>query len=489
MRVFCIFIFFVYFYVFYAYYNNKMDQNRILELLDLANNTSDTEDPIEESDEEIEDQIEENSEPSDSEIDISENDEEEMDTSMHPRSKFYIGKDKKTKWIREKPPNNTRTRGHNIVTHMSGCRPTAKNKSDITEYFFLFFDDVILRMITACTNIKIECVAKNFSRKRDALPTTECEIKCLLGLLILAGVNRSGRQSLEDLWNQSGFGVEIFHVSMSLQRFRFLLRCIRFDDVRNRSERQAIDRLAPIREVFELFVQNCIKCFSPSEYVTIDEQLIKFRGRCPFRVYLPNKPAKYGLKIFALVDSKMRYTYNMEVYCAKQPEGPFQISNSPSDVVKRLMSTLMNSGRNLTTDNWYTSIPLANDLLKEKITLVGTLRKNKREIPNEFLPQTAKKREVNSSIFGFQNDLTLVSYKPKPNKIVLLLSSMHHDAAIDESTQEAKKPEIITFYNRNKGAVDTVDEMCGSYDVGRNNRRWPLTIFFHLINTAGKLFY
>ena len=58
---------------------------------------------------------------------------------------------------------------------------------------------------------------------------------------------------------------------------------------------------------------------------------------------------------------------------------------------------------------------------------------------------------------------------------------MHHDAAIDEST----KPEIITFYNSTKGAVDTVDEICGSCDAGRNNRRWPLTIFFHLINTAG----
>lgn len=179
-----------------------MDQNSILELLNLTDNmTSDIENPIEESDEEIEDQIEKHSEPSDSEVDISENDEEEMDTGLQSRSKFYIGKDKKSKWIREKPPCNTRIRGHNIVTRLPGCRPKAKNKSAITEYYILFFDDVILRMITACTNRKIECVAEYFSRKRDALPTTECQIKCLLGLLILVGVNRSGRQSLEDLWN------------------------------------------------------------------------------------------------------------------------------------------------------------------------------------------------------------------------------------------------------------------------------------------------
>lgn len=98
----------------------------------------------------------------------------------------------------------------------------------------------------------------------------------------------------------------------------------------------------------------------------------------------------------------------------------------------------MNSGRNLTTDNWFTSILLANNLLKEKITLFGTLRKNKREIPNEFLLYITKNREVNNSIFGFQNYLTLVSYKTKPNKMVPSHSSTHHNAAIDESILKAK---------------------------------------------------
>ena len=39
-----------------------------------------------------------------------------------------------------------------------------------------------------------------------------------------------------------------------------------------------------------------------------------------------------------------------------------------------------------TTDNWYTSVPLAEDLLKNKITLVGTMKKNKPDIPPEMRP-------------------------------------------------------------------------------------------------------
>ncbi|XP_035212060.1 uncharacterized protein LOC118186137 [Stegodyphus dumicola] len=122
-----------------------------------------------------------------------------------------------------------------------------------------------------------------------------------------------------------------------------------------------------------------------------------------------------------------------------------------SEVVKRLIRPLYNSGRNLTVDNWYMGYELSQDLLKKKITIVGTMRKNKREIPPEFL---AKKREVYSSIFGFQKEATLVSYVPKKNKSVILLSTMHSGDQIDESTGESKKPEIITFYNMTKGAVD-----------------------------------
>lgn len=55
--------------------------------------------------------------------------------------------------------------------------------------------------------------------------------------------------------------------------------------------------------------------------------------------------------------------------------------------------------------------------------------------------------EFQSSIFGFQEDFTLVSYCPKKNKTVLVVSSMHNDDAIDKE-KYAKKLEIITFYNQ-----------------------------------------
>lgn len=45
---------------------------------------------------------------------------------------------------------------------------------------------------------------------------------------------------------------------------------------------------------------------------------------------------------------------------------------------------------------------------------------------------------------------------------------MNFDNNIDVSTGELQKPEMITFYNKTKGGVDTVDKICASYNVSRN---------------------
>ena len=119
------------------------------------------------------------------------------------------------------------------------------------------------------------------------------------------------------------------------------------------------------------------------------------------------------------------------LYAGQQPVGPYRQSNTPIDVVKRLVLPISDTGRNITMDNWFMSIPLAKDLLKDrKLTCVGTLHKNKREIPFEFLPY--KTRPINSSLFSFNDKkLTLASSISKKNKSVLVLSSFHEHDSID----------------------------------------------------------
>lgn len=70
---------------------------------------------------------------------------------------------------------------------------------------------------------------------------------------------------------------------------------------------------------------------------------------------------------------------------------------------------------------------------------------------------------------------------PKPNKAVLLISSMHNQKGFDNDVQ---KPEIISYYNSTKGGVDALDEKCSVYSTGRRTRRWPLAIFYRLLDIS-----
>ena len=77
----------------------------------------------------------------------------------------------------------------------------------------------------------------------------------------------------------------------------------------------------------------------------------------------------------------------------------------------------------------------------------------------------------------------LVSYVPKLNKSVILISSEHHRPVLDANSEQ-KKPEIIAFYNKTKGAVDTFDQMVEKYTCRRKTNRWTFNLFMYMLDAA-----
>ncbi|GFO31988.1 PiggyBac transposable element-derived protein 4 [Plakobranchus ocellatus] len=183
-----------------------------------------------------------------------------------------------------------------------------------------------------------------------------------------------------------------------------LLACLRFDDKGTRSTRKDKDPLAPIREVWDLFERSLKRHYSPGSFLTVDEQLVPFRGRCKFRMYIPS------------------------------------------------------------------------------LTCVGTVRKDKKFIPEPLRHHSFSKDKQYTSRFAFQEKATMVSYKSKKNKVVTLLSTMHSDKAVSED--EKKKPDIVAFYNSTKGGVDGMDQKVHKYSCKRKSHRWPMAYFFNIVDVA-----
>ena len=89
---------------------------------------------------------------------------------------------------------------------------------------------------------------------------------------------------------------------------------------------------------------------------------------------------------------------------------------------------LINIGFNITCDNYFTSLKLAQELIKIKTSLCGTVRQNRRELPEE----TMKKQELHASKILRHNNsgVTLTIYQCKPAKSVMMLSSLHKDVQV-----------------------------------------------------------
>lgn len=99
-----------------------------------------------------------------------------------------------------------------------------------------------------------------------------------------------------------------------------------------------------------------------------------------FRQFMPKKPDKYGLKFRLYVDVDSHDVLNAFPCVRRQPNerGQTQIG---ARAVRELLKPLYGSNRNLTMDNFFTSVSSAQELQTKNLTMIASMRKNKLEIP------------------------------------------------------------------------------------------------------------
>ncbi|CAG5052090.1 unnamed protein product [Parnassius apollo] len=193
---------------------------------------SDNEDNVAvESDASIDDDyVEESDHDSMSEQNASLSEESEAEET-ETQERFFLAKDKITKWFKVKGRTAVRTRSQNIMSEAPGPKGMAKFSKSPLECFQLYVTDDMIAEITTCTNTYIEKISSKYARERDCKKTDQTEIEALIGLLILSELCKSSHRKLQDLWDESRLGIAIFYKTMSYNRFSFLLKCLCFDDV------------------------------------------------------------------------------------------------------------------------------------------------------------------------------------------------------------------------------------------------------------------
>ena len=134
-------------------------------------------------------------------------------------------------------------------------------------------------------------------------------------------------------------------------------------------------------EPFEIDLNsNFIKFYTPKKDLAIDETVRRFKGRWGSKVYAPDKPAKFGIKYYCMVD-RSGYLLWFKLH-RTFPDDEIE-ENKTFKLCKEAVDNLINlySGFSfhLFTDNYYGSLQLANYLISQNWDLTLSIRANRTE--------------------------------------------------------------------------------------------------------------
>jgi hypothetical protein len=347
------------------------------------------------------------------------------------------------------------------------------------------------------TNLYAETSRRNAQAEgqpegRSWSPVTVQEILRWLGLVLAMALHPL--PMLSYYWRTGvigGVSLPGFGRYMSQLRFEQIKRYIHLNDNSQRpGDKQTreyrlwhlLPLIKELNQTFKLF-------YRLGQFVTFDERTIPIRNRqCPIRIYNPKKPFKFGIEVFAVVDSLSFYCWHQHVY-DKLP-----CPDMHSVVVKQLAETLpAGVGHAAILDRGFTAPLLLRDLAAMGIKATGTCQKNRKQYPKEMLkmPKTAERGTV---IAAYNEKEKMLAVVWKDREPVFFLSTMHGltegetGRRLGAERAQVTCPEIAFEYNKYKDGVDQFDKAClgqnYSLELELVSHKWWLRGFIGLIESA-----
>ena len=358
--------------------------------------------------------------------------------------------------------------------------------------FSYFFDDEVMSTICSWINERADVFRQENPDKKSIhglkwRAVTTDELHVFFGLIMVMGVIK--KPNIHMYWSRDEVfgGSPIFCKEvMSRNRFTSIMKFLRFSSAASVVQNNPRTRIEPY---LDLLRKRCQTLIRPTRHVAIDEALILWKGRLGFRQYIKIKRSRFGIKVFVLCPSGKRwdgYSWNYEIYYGKSSfkiDDPAASHLSVSeDIVVYLMKDLLDQGRHVVTDNWYTSIRLSDYLLTRDTMLTGVVRSG-RGPPKRLMEE---KLEKHQSAFARKNNTLIVKYQDK--KEVTVLTTKYKADMVEKSksfmgTQTIffNKPLHIDRYNDKMGSVDLADQLLEPYVFGKKSLAWFKKLGLHFM--------
>ena len=313
--------------------------------------------------------------------------------------------------------------------------------------------------------------------------TNDAEMKAFLGMNSIMSINKL--PTIEHYWSTDRFiGNQALRDVMTKSRFKQILQNIHFS---NNDTADKVDKGNKVRPLINHFNEAFQSAMSNSSIQSIDEHMIKFKGRSSMKQYIKSKPIKWGFKFWFRCDSKTGYLYDMNMYLGRKESTEYNLGES---VVLNLASALDDSYCTLVFDNFFASPNLVQTLFDKKIYSIGTVRSNRKNMP-KFSPDKSFQRGDSE----FKTCKNVICVKWMDNRAVTMIGSNVGDSNQISSVLRRQKgastksavpcPILVKHYNHGMGGVDLCDQYTAAYRLDRRSKfRFYLRIFFDLLDVA-----
>ena len=206
-------------------------------------------------------------------------------------------------------------------------------------------------------------------------------------ILLLMGI--VGRPEINLNWtNDQLCSILIFSQLMPRTRFKVLRIMIHFSSP---TDFEPDDPLKKLRTFLDDLSGKFRDNYIPSENIAVDEYLSLWKGRPSFRIYIPTKRERYGIKLCMVCESSTAYVSLFIIYTEQSTDYPapnnkallkeWDEYSKASKIVLFLADQFLNLGYWVTLDNYYTVPELAAEFYHLNTDCIGTYKKS---LPGDF---------------------------------------------------------------------------------------------------------
>lgn len=191
---------------------------------------------------------------------------------------------------------------------------------------------------------------------------------------------------------------------------------------------------------------------------------------------MPNKPIKWGIKLWVLADSANGYTYDFNVYIGKRAGHQVSENGLAYDTVMELAAPLLHQGYHFYFDNFYSSVKLIKDLYASSTPATGTASENRRNFPDSMKKGKDWAKSQERGGMRWERDGVCLALQWMDSRAVTVLSTINHanEYVMVERrerngerwrTLQVQQPKVIQQYNHFMNGVDRSDQLMTNNNV------------------------